>query len=370
MCDPIPAPRCCTQIWLTALNTWVLKEAWTIVNMSWTRTVLIFGDVFLHCPTNEVWTTGPFRAMLTETCVSPCWLTHSVVNCWIASSKRDWGTLLKNPTRSSLMAANWISSSVWENCWWICFQISGTESWPASCGQSITHIVSRKKLVCCMSSEEIHIKLKYISKIVGNQLQFDWTTLKVQVCKHLEHWSMKMVLLYNEKTAVDVPDCKMKKIWLGQNFLIGTAPRSLDKRHGQVRKCRRNLTSYSSAIWRHTTPRAVKKCVRCTRRSTPCLKTEKLKNRKTEKFANPLETGVDPTHKGLSSLVFVGHNALWISDKVKPFCTYNWDSACNELCAWQDGNEYLRIKWARLFSPLERNRRVPAEMIVLSETST
>ena len=29
---------------------------------------------------------------------------------------------------------------------------------------------------------------------------------------------------------------------------------------------------------------------------TPCLKTEKLKCWKTEKFANPLETGVDPTH--------------------------------------------------------------------------
>ena len=56
-----------------------------------------------------------------------------------------------------------------------------------------------------------------------------------------------MVLLYNDKTAVDVPDCKMMKIWLSQNFLIGTAPRSLDKRHGQVRKCWRNLTSYSSA---------------------------------------------------------------------------------------------------------------------------
>ena len=53
-----------------------------------------------------------------------------------------------------------------------------------------------------------------------------------------------MVLLYNDKTAVDVLDCKMMKIWLSQNFLIGTAPRSLDKRHGQVRKCRRNLTSY------------------------------------------------------------------------------------------------------------------------------
>ena len=97
---------------------------------------------------------------------------------------------------------------------------------------------------------------------------------------------------------------------------------------------------------------------------TPCLKTEKLKYWKTEKFANPLETGVDPTHKGLSPLVFVGHNALWIShDKAKPFCTYNRDSACNELCAWQDGNEYLRIKWARLFSPLKRNRRVPAETL-------
>ena len=45
-----------------------------------------------------------------------------------------------------------------------------------------------------------------------------------------------MVLLYNDKTVVDVPDCKMMKIWLGQNFLIGTAPRSLDKRHGQVSK--------------------------------------------------------------------------------------------------------------------------------------
>ena len=89
----------------------------------------------------------------------------------------------------------------------------------------------------------------------------------------------------------------------------------------------------------------------------------KLKNWNTEKFANPLETGVDPTHKGLSPLVFVGHNALWISDKAKPFCTYNRDSACNELCAWQDGNEYLRIKWARLFSPLKRNRRVPAETL-------
>jgi hypothetical protein len=39
----------------------------------------------------------------------------------------------------------------------------------------------------------------------------------------------------------------MMKIWLGQNFLIGTAPRYLDKRHGQVRKGRRNLTSYCSA---------------------------------------------------------------------------------------------------------------------------
>ena len=56
-----------------------------------------------------------------------------------------------------------------------------------------------------------------------------------------------MVLLYNDNKAVDVPDCKMMKIWLSQNFLIGTAPRSLDKRHGQVRKCRRNLTSYCSA---------------------------------------------------------------------------------------------------------------------------
>ena len=56
-----------------------------------------------------------------------------------------------------------------------------------------------------------------------------------------------MVLLYNDKTAVDVPDCKMMKIWLSQDFLIGTAPRSLDKRHGQVRRCWRNLTSYSSA---------------------------------------------------------------------------------------------------------------------------
>ena len=94
---------------------------------------------------------------------------------------------------------------------------------------------------------------------------------------------------------------------------------------------------------------------------TPCLKTEKLKYLK---FANPLETGVGPTHKGLSPLVFVGHNALWIPDKAKkPFCTYNRDSACNELCAWQDGNEYLRIKWARLFSPLKRNRRVPAETL-------
>ena len=54
-----------------------------------------------------------------------------------------------------------------------------------------------------MSSEEIHIKLNYISKIVGNQLQFEWTTIKVQVCKHVEHWSLKMVLLYNDKTAVD-----------------------------------------------------------------------------------------------------------------------------------------------------------------------
>ena len=32
------------------------------------------------------------------------------------------------------------------------------------------------------------------------------------------------MLLYNDKTAVDVPDCKMMKIRLGQNFMIGTAP--------------------------------------------------------------------------------------------------------------------------------------------------
>ena len=70
-----------------------------------------------------------------------------------------------------------------------------------------------------MSSEEIHIKLNYISKIVGNQLQFEWTTIKVQVCKHLEHWSLKMVLLYNDKTAVDVPDCKMMTILVGSELL-------------------------------------------------------------------------------------------------------------------------------------------------------
>ena len=104
------------------------------------------------------------------------------------------------------------------------------------------------------------------------------TTIKVQVCKHLEHWSLKMVLLYNDKTAVDVPDCKMMKIWLSQNFLIGTAPRSLDKRHGQVRKCWRNLTSYSRRpwIWRHKTPSAGEKVSPLYTWSTPCFKTEKL----------------------------------------------------------------------------------------------
>ena len=107
-----------------------------------------------------------------------------------------------------------------------------------------------------------------------------------------------MVLLYNDKKAVDVPDCKMMKMWLSQNFLIGTAPRSLDKRHGQVRKCRRNLTSYCSAP--DLAPYNTKCCEKVSPLYTwvdPCFKTEKLKNRKTEKFANPLETGVDPTHK-------------------------------------------------------------------------
>ena len=157
-----------------------------------------------------------------------------------------------------------------------------------------------------------------------------------------------MVFLYNDKTAVDVPDCKMMKIWLSQNFLIGTAPRSLDKRHGQVRKCWRNLTSIPAPlIWRHTTPSAVKKWVRCTRGSTPCFKTEhcKTENRKNRKS---LETGVT-----LPTKVY----RRW-------YLSENRDSACNELCAWQDGNEYSRIKWARLFSPLKRNRRVPADMIV------
>ena len=54
-----------------------------------------------------------------------------------------------------------------------------------------------------------NINIKPRDKIVGNQLQFDWITIKVQVSKHFEHWSIKMVLLYNEKMAVDVPDCKM-----------------------------------------------------------------------------------------------------------------------------------------------------------------
>ena len=105
-----------------------------------------------------------------------------------------------------------------------------------------------------------------------------------------------MVLLYNDKTAVDVPDCKMMKIWLGQNFLIDTAPRSLDKRHGQVRNCWRNLTSYSSAP--DLAPYNTKCCPDLAPKKSesaihvgrpPALK---RKNRKTEKSQIPWKQGL------------------------------------------------------------------------------
>ena len=93
-----------------------------------------------------------------------------------------------------------------------------------------------------------------------------------------------MVLLHNDKTAVDAPDCKMMKIWLSQNFLIGTAPRSLDKRHGQVRKCRRNLTSYCSASdWAPYNTKCCEKVKAVHVGRPPALK---LKNWKTEKQKN------------------------------------------------------------------------------------
>ena len=45
-----------------------------------------------------------------------------------------------------------------------------------------------------------------------------------------------MVLLYDDKTIVDVPDCKMMRLRLVQNFPIHTPPPSLKKRRGQGRK--------------------------------------------------------------------------------------------------------------------------------------
>ena len=86
------------------------------------------------------------------------------------------------------------------------------------------------------------------------------------------------------------------KIWLGQNFLICTAPRSLDKRHGQVRKCRRNLTSYSSAS--DLAPYNTKCCEKVNPLyhvgRPPALK---LKNWNTEKLKNsqiPWKRGLAP----------------------------------------------------------------------------
>ena len=92
-----------------------------------------------------------------------------------------------------------------------------------------------------------------------------------------------MVLLYNDKTAVDVPDCKMKKIRLGQNFLIGTAPQSLDKRHGQVPSVGEIwLPIYSSA------PDLAPYNTKCCKKSESAVHVGrppalKLKNWKTEK---------------------------------------------------------------------------------------
>ena len=221
-----------------------------------------------------------------------------------------------------------------------------------------------------MSSEEIHIKLNYISKIVGNQLQFEWTTIKVQVCKHLEHWSLKMVLLYNDKTAVDVPDCKMMKILVGSELLdryCSTISRYASRPSSKV-------SEKSDFLFQRPWFGAIQHQVLWKSESAvhvgrpPALKLKNWKTEKQKKSQIPWKQGLT-LHKGLSPLVFVGNNAQ-SPDKAKPFCTYNRDSACNELCAWQDGNKYLRIKWARLFSPLKRNQRVPAEMIVLSETST
>ena len=65
-----------------------------------------------------------------------------------------------------------------------------------------------------------------------------------------------MVLLYKDKTVVYVPDCKMMRLRLVQNFTIHTAPPSLEKRHGQGRKCRRNLWLPSSAL----TPYSASNC--------------------------------------------------------------------------------------------------------------
>ena len=179
-----------------------------------------------------------------------------------------------------------------------------------------------------------------------------------------------MVLLYNDKTAVDAPDCKMMKIWLSQNFLIGTAPRSLDKRHGQVRKCRRNLTSYCSASdWAPYNTKCCEKVKAVHVGRPPALK---LKNWKTEKQKN---SQIPWKRLTLHSKAY----RRWYLSATT-HCEYLTKRSLSvhiteivratKLCAQQDGNEYLRIKWARLFSPLKRNRRVPAEMIVLSETST
>ena len=84
--------------------------------------------------------------------------------------------------------------------------------------------------------------------------------------------------------------------------------------------------------------------------SLPC---PKIENWTICKFVSPLEPGVDPTHEGLSP-------NIWQSEA---FCTYTRANAGNQPWAWQDGNGDLRIKWARLFSPLKRNRRVLAETL-------
>ena len=147
--EPIPAPRICCQMTLTAWKIWqrqipIPVQSWKYHPEKSPWSSLGLCESFQHrrvvvgCPFGTCQQKGQCLGDDVSIPKSKIWL-HQGVDVS--------GTELKNPTRSSLTACRCMSSGVSDRKWWTACQIWGTANWPIVWGQSCNSMESMVRAV-------------------------------------------------------------------------------------------------------------------------------------------------------------------------------------------------------------------------------